>query len=154
MNFSGVLQYVNLYGLAILLVIMVPNIIYAGKYPENFENLWHNKFVEMLEQIGRFGCFGFMIVILPWFKFGFASGKIFAAYLIADGILLFLYCAVWVIYFNKNTLFRAIALSVLPSLLFLTSGILTAYLPLAVSACIFAPCHVLISVKNCILQNK
>ncbi len=53
------MEWLNLYGLAFIAVIMIPNIIYAIKCKEGFENKWHNKIVELLEQIGRFGCFAY-----------------------------------------------------------------------------------------------
>lgn len=55
------MNWINFYGLAFMLVIMIPNIIFASINKDGFQNLWKNKFVEVLEQIGRMGCFGFMI---------------------------------------------------------------------------------------------
>ncbi len=43
-------------------VIMILNIIFAIRCKEGFENKLSNKYVEVVEQIGRFGCFGFMII--------------------------------------------------------------------------------------------
>lgn len=42
-----------------MVIIMVPNIIFAAKYKDAFENTWVNKKVEMLEQIGRYGSYFF-----------------------------------------------------------------------------------------------
>ena len=41
---------------------MLPNIVFALTHKDGFENLWQNRAVEVLEQIGRFGCFFLMIV--------------------------------------------------------------------------------------------
>ena len=44
---------------------MIPNIIFAIKCKNGFENKWNNKTVEILEQIGRFGCFLLMCINIP-----------------------------------------------------------------------------------------
>lgn len=47
----------NVFGLVFIIVIMIPNIIYAIKCKDEFVNKWNNKDVEAVEQIGRCGCF-------------------------------------------------------------------------------------------------
>lgn len=140
------MEFINFYGLAFMLVIMIPNIIFAVKNKDGFENLWKNKFVELFEQIGRFGCFAFMIVIIPGMGFCFYSKIEFILYLIIDTVLLLSYILIWI--FKTNSVFKSLALSIIPSVIFLASGILTRYIPLIASAVIFAPCHILISYKN------
>ena len=135
-----------------MLVIMIPNIIFAIKNKDSFENLWTNRLVETFEQIGRFGCFGLMVLIVPGCGFGFSSDKAFLWYLVIDVILTAAYCLIWIICFKKNSVFRALALSIIPSLLFLISGILSQYWPLIVATIIFAPCHITISYKNAALE--
>ena len=127
---------------------MVPNIVFAVKCKEGFVNNWSNKYIEIAEQIGRFGCFGFMIINIPGTCYGWINNKFFVLYLITDFILTAAYCAVWAVCFKQPGLFRSIALSVIPSVLFLLSGILTRSVLLIISAVIFAPCHILISYKN------
>ena len=134
------MNWINFYGLAFMLVIMIPNIIFASINKDGFQNLWKNKFVEVLEQIGRMGCFGFMVFIIP--RCGF------------NVVLLAAYCLIWIICFKRNSIFRALALSIIPSVIFLASGILSRYIPLIVAAVIFAPCHIAISYKNVELETK
>ncbi len=69
--------------------------------------------------------FGFMIINIPGTWFGWWSDETFAVYLIVDTILVMLYCAIWIICFKKNSIFRALALSIIPSMLFLFSGIMS-----------------------------
>ena len=76
-----------------MLVIMVPNVVFAIRCRDGFEN----KPVELMEQIGRFGCF------------------------------------------RKSSVFRALARSIHPSVLFLFSGITSRSAPPVVSALLFAP---------------
>ena len=148
------MNWINIHGLMIMLAIMIPNMFFAAKNKEGFENLWPNKIVEILEQIGRFGCFGFMVLTIPGCGFGFLSDEAFALYLVIDGILTAIYCFVWIICFKKNSIFRALALSIIPSCLFIISGVLSHYWPLMISSVIFAPCHIAISYKNAALDVK
>lgn len=142
------MEWINIFGAVFIAVIMIPNIIYAIKCKDGFENRWSNKVVEVIEQIGRFGCFGFMVFQIPGTWFGWWSDEAFAIYLIVDSVLILLYCLIWLICFNKNTVFRALALSMIPSVVFLFSGIMSRSVLLIVAAVLFAPAHILISYKN------
>ena len=142
------MEWINIFGLIFMTLVMIPNILFAIRCKEGFANRWHNRFVELMEQIGRFGCFGFMVFNIPGTCFGWWSEEAFAVYLIADGFLVLLYCALWLLLWKKNNLFRALSLSVIPSVLFLLSGVMSRSILLTLSALLFAPCHILISCKN------
>ena len=120
----------------------------AIKCKDGFDNKWNNKYVEVTEQVGRLGCFGFMIINIPGTWFGWWSDEAFALYLIVDTILVMLYCAIWTICFKKNSVFRALALSIIPSMLFLFSGIMSRSVLLIIASVLFAPSHIVISYKN------
>jgi len=134
------------YGLIIVLIMLIPNVIFALTNKDGFENNWNNKVVEILEQVGRFGSMLFMFIVIP--EVSFRSGDAFALYIIVDIALLLFYCLFWFIFFKKNNLAKAVLLSVIPAVLFLFSGIISTNIPLIISAVIFAPCHILISIKN------
>lgn len=142
------MEWFNVFGLIFMAVILIPNILFAVKCKDGFENKWKNRTVETLEQIGRFGCFGFMIFNIPGTWFGWWSDEAFAVYLVVDALLVGLYCLVWIVCFRKTGLFRALALSILPSVLFLFSGIMTRSVLLTISALLFAPAHIAISWQN------
>lgn len=142
------MEWLNLYGLAMMAVIMIPNVIFAVKCRAGFANRWRNRLAETAEQIGRFGCFGFMIINIPGTWFGWWSDEAFALYLIVDGILLMLYCLIWAVCFRRNSMFRALALSLIPSALFLFSGIMSRSVLLILASVLFAPSHIVISCKN------
>ena len=142
------MEWLNVFGTIFIVVIMVPNIIYAIKCKEGFENKWNNKIVELIEQIGRFGCFAFMVINIPGTWFGWWSDEAFAIYLIVNTLLVIVYCIIWIIMFRKNTIFKALALSIIPSVVFLFSGIMGRAILLILSSILFAPAHILISVKN------
>lgn len=142
------MEWINPFGLVFMAIILVPNIVFAIRCKDGFANKWENKFIERIEQIGRFGCFGFMIVNIPGTCFGWWSDEAFALYLIADTLLVLLYCLIWILCFKKNSLFRALALSIIPSILFLFSGTMSRSVLLILSAAFFAPSHIAISYKN------
>lgn len=142
------MAWFNPFGLAIMAAMMIPNIVFAIRCRDGFVNRWHNRLVEALEQIGRFCCFVFMVVNVPGMWQGWPSDEAFALYLVVDAALLALYCVIWAVCFRKNSLFRAVALSVIPSVIFLFSGVISRSLLLTAGAVIFAPCHIAISVMN------
>ena len=142
------MEWFNIFGLAFITAIMIPNIIFALKHKEAFENRYHNKTIEIIEQIGRFGCFGFMIFNIPTTWFGWWSDEAFTIYLMVDAVLIVLYCTIWVIYLRKNNVFKAMALSIIPSAIFLFSGIMCRSILLIISSLLFAPAHIFISYKK------
>ncbi len=142
------MEWINPFGLVFMAVILIPNIVFALKCKDGFANKWENKTVQIIEQVGRFGCFGFMIVNIPGTCLGWWSDEAFALYLIADTLLVLLYCLIWIVCFQKNSLFRALALSIIPSILFLFSGMMSRSVLLILSAALFALSHIAISYKN------
>ena len=95
------MSWFNFYGLLFVAAILVPNLLFAMRHREGFENLWQNKTVETLEQIGRFACFGLMVFNIPGTWFGFASDACRTLYLSVGGALVAAYCAVWAVCFNR-----------------------------------------------------
>lgn len=142
------MEWLNVFGLVMAAVIMIPNILFAMKCKDGFVNKWNNKSVETVEQIGRFGCFGFMIINIPGTWFGWWSDEAFAVYLVVDAVLVTLYCVIWAVCFRKSSVFRALVLSIIPSVLFLFSGIMSRSILLTIAAVLFAPSHILISYQN------
>lgn len=141
----------NPWGFLFLSIIMIPNIIFAIKNKEAFENSIQKKWfkiLEIFEQIGRYGCFFCMMFNISGTYFGFSSNFSFRIYLIINGILIFSYCLIWITHFRKNNLFRGISLSVIPSIIFLFSGVISKSILLIIFAIIFAPCHIAISILN------
>ena len=142
------MEWLNVFGLVMVAVIMIPNILFAMKCKDGFVNKWNNKSVETVEQIGRFGCFGFMIINIPGTWFGWWSDEAFAVYLVVDAVLVTLYCVIWAVCFRKSSVFRALVLSIIPSVLFLFSGIMSRSILLTIAAVLFAPSHILSSYQN------
>lgn len=128
-------------------IIMIPNIIYAVKH-KNSENAYRNKAIEIPEQIGRYGCFVFMIFNIPYTYFNFWFDYALIVYLSVNGILCAAYLIFWVICRNRTDKLKALSLSVIPSCIFLFSGIVLENIPLIFFSVLFAVCHIYISCKN------
>ena len=144
------MEWIHVFGLFCMVIMMIPNIIFALKCKDGFVNQYHNRFIEMIEQIGRFGCFIFMIIEIPGTSFGWLFDGARSIYMIIDMVLLIAYCMIWMICFKKESLFRSLALSMIPSAIFLLSGILRQNILLIISSILFAPSHIMISYKNAI----
>ena len=142
------MEWFNPFGLVFITIIMIPNIVFEIRCKDGVANNYKNKTVELVEQIGRFGCFGFMIFNVPGTWFGWASNESFALCLILDALLVALYCILWIVCWKKNGVFKALALSITPSVVFLFSGITSRSILLILAALLFAPSHILISYQN------
>ena len=142
------MEWFNPFGLVFITIIMIPNVVFAIRCKGGFANNYRNKAIEMVEQIGRIGCFGFMIFNIPGTWFGWASNESFALYLILDALLVTLYCVLWIVCWKKNGIFKAFTLSIIPSAVFLISGIMSRSILLTVAALLFAPVHIFISYQN------
>lgn len=137
----------NYYGLIVVVIIMIPNIVYAIKHTDSAP-LYHNTVAEIFEQVGRYACMALMVFNLPytWFGFYFPYAKV--VYIAVNTLLVFAYCLIWVLLWNRDGLLKSLLLSILPSCVFLFSGAIIASIPLVVFAIVFAATHIFISVKN------
>lgn len=124
---------------------MVPNIIYAVRH-KNQTAAYRNKAAEIAEQIGRYGCFVFMIFNIPYTYFDFWFDRAFEVYLSVNGVLCLAYLLSWIIFRHSKP--KALSLSIIPSAIFIFSAIILANIPLAVLSVIFAVSHITISWKN------
>lgn len=142
------MSWFNYYGLAIMAIIMVPNIIYAAINKNNSVNKYKDSAVIFAEQVGRYGCFIFMLFNIPYTYFNFWFNHALMVYLIVNGILCVAYLIFWAIFWNKSGKLKALFLSVIPSIIFLFSGVVLSNIPLIFFAVLFAINHILISYKN------
>ena len=142
------MKWFNGFGLFFIVLILIPNIIFAVKNSGSYTNKYQNKRVEFLEQIGRYGCIVFMIFNIPRTYFGWWFPGGLVCYLLVNAFLLCFYYGIWIFYRKKNNSFKALSLSILPSVMFLFSGIACRSILLILSASVFAPTHIFISYKN------
>lgn len=140
------MNWFNYYGLIIMTVIMIPNIVYAVMHKT--DSVENNRVIIILEQIGRYGCFALMIFNIPFTYFNFWFDYALIVYLSINGVLCLAYLIFWAICWNRKGKLRALSLSILPTCIFVFSGILLAYIPLIVFAVLFGANHIFISYKN------
>lgn len=142
------MDWFNWYGTVIVAFLMVPNLFFLMKQKEQSHKAYRNLKLEIPEQIGRIGCIIFMMLQIPYACRGVWLANGWIVYCVGNGILLAAYVAFWILCWNRYPRFRALSLSILPSVLFLWSGILTANLPLLATVLLFAPTHIAINWKT------
>ena len=110
---------INLFNAIVLILMLAPNIMFwrMAKSRENTEK-FDNKAVILFEQIGRYACMLLMIFPIGVWKFGFGSVMAMVVYALQNTVLLVSYIAVWMFSFKKMTLSKAVALSVIPTVIF------------------------------------
>lgn len=139
--------WLNVFGLIIIVLIMIPNIIYALKVKDR-QNKCRNKLMNILEQAGRYGCMILMVFNIGIAEFGFKSAGLFLIYLFGNLILIISYWIVWALYFKKPSYRKQIALAVIPAVIFLLSGITMLHWLLILFGIIFAAAHIYVTYEN------
>lgn len=140
-------NFINLLGFIIVAVMLIPNIIYGIKF-KGLENKCTNKAMNVIEQAGRYGSMALMVLPLFVWEFGFSSVFMMFVYLLGNGILLFTYLLVWVFYFKKQTMGKAMILAIAPTCIFFLSGATLYHWALVVAAVIFGVGHIYVTYQN------
>ena len=140
-------NFINLLGFIIVAVMLIPNIIYGIKF-KGLENKCTNKAMNVIEQAGRYGSMALMVLPLFVWEFGFSSVFMMFVYLLGNGILLFTYLLVWVFYFKKQTMGKAMILAIAPTCIFFLSGVTLYHWALVVAAVIFGVGHIYVTYQN------
>ena len=139
--------WINIFGAGIVALMMIPNIIYAIRN-KGEKNNCTNRLMNIIEQIGRYACITLMWLPLLVWKFGFSSVLAMYLYFAGNGCLLAAYWTVFAFYLKKKTRKRALILAVIPSCIFLLSGLLLQHWLLTGFACLFAIGHIYVTQKN------
>ena len=93
------IEWFNYYGLIIMSLMMIPNIIFARTHNDNQPQ--DNKTIEAFEQVGRYVCFALMIFNIPFAYSGFYFESAELVYLVSNGILICSYLLIWIICWNR-----------------------------------------------------
>lgn len=146
---AGTLEpdWINIFGLVIIVLLLIPNIIYAIRHQQPNREYTSNG-INLLEQIGRYACMFFMIFPIGIAEFGFPSISSFLIYGIGNTVLIIAYWIIWIFYFRQKTLRNSMALAILPTGIFLLSGITLMHILLIVSAVVFGISHIYITCKS------
>ena len=139
--------WINLFGAGFVVLLLIPNIVYALKN-RGEENLCDDRAMNLLEQIGRYGCIVLMWLPLLVWKFGFRSVPEMLLYFVGNGALLVAYWLVFARYMRKKTAKRALVLAVLPACIFLLSGLLLRHWLLVGFGLLFAVGHIYVTTIN------
>lgn len=140
-------DWINSIGLIIVVLLLIPNIIYAYK-KKHIENKCTNRALIVLEQIGRYGSMILMVLNLGIPEFGFWSKNGFVIWLLSIPVLILSYWIIWFVYFRKQTKFSAMLLAIIPSAIFIVNGLLLAHWLLVTFGIIFSVCHIRITYMN------
>ncbi len=140
------LPWVNLFGVIIILLLLIPNIVYALKF-RGQKNRCPNKVMNILEQIGRYASMFFMVFNIG-IDYGFSSVGEFLAYGFGNVALLSAYWVIFILYFQKQKFWKAMALAIIPTGIFLLSGIILRYILLTMSAVLFGIAHNYVTYQN------
>ncbi|MGN1155511.1 MAG: hypothetical protein ACI4TK_04985 [Agathobacter sp.] len=141
------ISWLNVFGLILVILLLIPNIIYAIKIKDQ-KNLCTSKLMNILEQIGRYACMFLMVFNIGIAEFGFGTVGAFLVYGIGNVLLLIAYWITWMLYFYKQTFGKQIALTVLPTCLFLLSGITMQHYLLILFGTMFGMGHIYVTIKN------
>ena len=141
------MDWLNIYGLVIMIIIMIPNIVFAMR-EKNFGSKYNNKLIEVIEQIGRFGSMFLMIFNISFLNYGYWFSNAKKVYMILVAVLALAYCLTWVLYFKKATISKAMALAIIPTLIFLFSGLISLNILLIITSVLFGIGHLIISYYN------
>lgn len=133
--------WINLFGAGIVVLIMIPNIIYMAGPKQDETQIKVPRGLSACEQVGRYSCIILMWLPLLVWKFGFGSAEEFLIYLIGNGVLLLCYYLFWMRYSRKKSISNAMALAIIPTAIFLVSGMLLRHWLLVVFAILFGASH-------------
>lgn len=131
--------------------MMIQNVIYAFTHKDGFENKFENKRLEMIEQIGRFGSIAFMMIQIPGLTLGYWFSYAPIVYFSFTIIIASIYCFFWICFWKEDSVRKALALSILPAVLFLFSGLIVLNIPLVITAILFSYGHIKISYYNAVM---
>lgn len=141
------MNWINIYGLVIVILLLIPNVMFAVKL-HSFENKCRNRTMIILEQLGRYGSMFFMVFSIGLYESGFPSKTAFVLWLIITALLLLLYWLFWFLFFRSPHTKLPILLAVLPSALFVANGILLRHWLLIICGILFSIGHIYITYQN------
>lgn len=144
---AGKVGWINFFGLIIMVLILIPNILYAVKFREAKNNC-QNKIMNITEQVGRYGSMFLMVFNIGIAELGFFSPEAFVTYLFGNIILLLVYWVIMVLHIKKPGKGKALALAIIPTAIFLMCGITLGHILLIISGVIFGIGHIYVTNEN------
>lgn len=140
-------NWINLFNAITIVLILIPNVIFTIRNKERKVEK-ANILVCVVEQISRYACMILMIFPIFAWELGFSPLEFMFLYLIGNVALLVLYFIFWGLYFKRKTTSRALALAIIPVLIFVNTAISVKHWALLAVAIVFGVCHIYITYKN------
>lgn len=140
-------NWINIISGCVVILMLIPNIVFAIKNKERRSEKT-SKTIRIIEQISRYLCIILMVIPLFVWEYGFSPLEFMFVYLFGNIILLILYYIFWGLYSKRRTLGNAIALAIIPTLIFINCAISVKHWALLVSAIIFGISHIYITYIN------
>ena len=140
--------WINGINLTVVILLILINIVaFKTGAAEGFSSKF--QIINVLEQIGRYGCMIFMVLpiwIKNW-KFGFRSVGEMLLWIASTVILLLVYGFLW-IKKRRGGISTLYGLAIIPVVLFLMNGILLRHYALIAASLLFGVCHLMIVREN------
>lgn len=116
---------INLYGLVLLVVLMIPNIVYLQKNKTPNIKIKEKPTAEIIEQMSRYGCIIFTLINTGLYEYGFVSQTSIIIWIIVSAVLATAYYVLWFLFFKfGEKLYTAVPMAVIPGFMFVFSGIM------------------------------
>ena len=141
--------WINVFGAAIVILMLIPNIIYAINHKDE-KNLCDNRLMNITEQVGRYACIILMWLPLLVWKFGFTDIAGMILYLAGNAVMLAAYWIIFAGYMKEKHSRSALILAILPTCIFLLSGLVLRHWLLVAFAIIFGIGHIYVTRKNAV----
>ena len=141
-------NWINLINMAAVVWLILINVIVARKgLSDSFSS--KHLIVNILEQIGRYGCMALMIlpIFTSGWKFGFGSAAEMLIWICLTILLLAIYSFLWTKKANDG-MFVLYGVAFVPAVLFLLNGILLRHPALVAASLVFGVFHFLIVKEN------
>lgn len=144
-------SWINYFGLLIVICFLIPNLIYLKKNSQSnsqSNSVGINKGITVIEQLGRYMSMFFFVFNIGLLNYGFSSFQTLKAYYLGNIFLVITYWIIWIMYFRNKTLWKSMALAIIPTTIFLLNGLITRNYMLVISAIIFGIGHIIITYKS------
>lgn len=136
----GSFGWINVFGLIIVVLLLLPNIIYAVSHKgTNLKS--GNRVLHILEQAGRYASMLLMIFNIGILGAGFSSLSVFFVYGAGNIVLLLAYWLVWMLYFIRPSFWKSMLLAGIPAAIFVLNAITMRHWLLLLSGLVFGITH-------------
>ena len=143
----------SVFHILMIAALLIPNGIYMLQNKQA-KNKCTSRCMNVLEQIGRYGCMFLMIFNIGILEFSFSSIGMFLFYTVGNVVLLIAYWIIWTLFFQKQDNWKRMALAIIPTVLFLMSGMALRHILLIIMAVIFGIGHIYVTKANMTTEEQ